>query len=606
MAEHVAGPCPVVAAFERRVDADPRAPAVVLADRVVRFGELDAAANGVARALTGPRGGRRGPVALMVLDPARMLAAMLGTLKAGCFYAPVDPLHPVARNRRLLARLGPRVVVTDRPDVAGAAVPTGAGVLDAGAIAPEPRRAGPPEGASTWGYVLFTSGSTGEPKGIAQSRRDMLHNVRRHAALRVGPSDRVSLLSADGFVAAVSNVYVALLAGAALVPYAVHREGAHDLVAWLGRHGVTVLYTFPSFLRQAAAEAGGEAEERVRLAYLGGEPVFASDVLAARALLPAATVAVGLNSTETGLTRLHLVDAEAPVPDPVPVGLPVPGVETVVLDGEAPAPPGTAGEIVVRSAHVDPALLRDGGRFERLARALPGSDVREFRTGDRGRIEPGGELVHLGRADGMVKVRGFRVEIGEVEAALAGVPGVREAAVVPARTGPTGVELAAHLVAAGGEVTPSAVRRALAERLPPAFVPARVAIVEALPRTRNGKVDRAALAAAAAAADSPGPPDSPPGQEPPRAADPPAGQEPPAPVEERLARLWCETLGLSAPAADQDFFLEGGTSISALGFVSRVRKELGVPLPLAVLFDTPTFAAVLGAVRGPAAPSAAG
>jgi peptide synthetase PhsA len=604
--------CPVVAAFEARADADPAAPAVVGDGDVVTFGQLEAAANGVAGELLARRGPALEPVALMVRDPARMLAAMLGVLKAGKFYTPVNPVHPRARQEAALAQVRAGVVLTDGT-AAGAGRLPGPARYDVREWEPRPRSIRPDIRPTDPAYVLFTSGSTGVPKGIAHNRGDMWHNVGRHAALGVRPRERVSLISADGFVAAVSNVYIALLNGAALAPYSVHDRGVHELVPWLRGSAVSVCYSFPSFLRQAAAGGpggggggggGGGAAPGVRLVYLGGEPVHCSDVVAARTLAPDATVAVGLNSSETGLLRLKLIPPGDPVPDPVPVGGPVPDVEVVVRAGAAPAPPGVAGEIVVRSTRVAPSRVEQG-TFVPLATAVgdPAAGLRELHTGDRGRMD-GGELIHLGRSDGMVKIRGFRVEVGEVESALAGLPGVSEAAVVPYHEDSLTVELAAHLVPAGPDLTPGTVRQRLARLLPAPSIPTRVWVETALPRTANGKVDRQALSRLtpvrlAAGREHPAP--VPAARERPAAGEHPAPARPgPGPdldtVRTRLTGLWCETLDLPVTAPGDDFFHEGGTSITALRLVSKVRREFGVPLKLAVVFETPTLAALVTAV----------
>lgn len=570
--------CPVVAAFEARVDADPGGAAVVRDSGTVTFAELDAAANGVAGELLARRAKGPEPVALMVRDPVRMLAAMLGVLKAGRYYVPVNPSHPVGRCRAVLAQVRAGLALTDGEE---AAAPAGVPVLDVRGWAPCARVAVADVGPSDLAYVLFTSGSTGVPRGIAHNRADMWHNVLRHAALGIRPGERVSLISSDGFVAAVSNVYIALLNGAAVVPYSVHDGGIHELVPWLRRCGVDVCYSFPSFLRQAMAVEGDYAPD-VRLLYLGGEPVFASDVAVARVLAPGATVAVGLNSTETGLIRLKLIPPGAAVPDPVPVGGPVPDVQVVVRDGDVDQPPGVAGEIVVRSRHVAPALMVRGSLTPLMTVV---GRLHEYRTGDRGRIDADGELVHLGRSDGMVKVRGFRVELGEVEAGLAALSEVSEAVVVPYQVAGVAVELAACVVPTRRGVAPGEVRRRLAQLLPAPSVPTSVWLEDSLPRTPNGKVDRPALARLASArlaaeVDRPG-------------AAPETGADP---IRSRLTELWCETLGLPTPTPGNDFFDEGGTSITALRLVSKVRREFGVPLKLAVVFETPTLDALFAAV----------
>ncbi|KPI15317.1 Phenylalanine racemase (ATP-hydrolyzing) [Actinobacteria bacterium OK074] len=589
--------CPVVAEFELRARTGPDRPAIVLPEETVDYRELAARADAVARALLDTRGEGSEPVPLMVLHPAWMLAACLGVLKAGKFYISLNPHHPVARNRDLLHRLGEAVVVTD---TTGPERPTGdtavirveeLDVRTGGSMEPSPLT-----DPDQWAYALYTSGSTGLPKGILQNRADMRQNVDRHAALGIGAQDRVTLINADGFVTAVSNPYIALLNGAALVPYSFQQDGVHDLIERLDESGTTVYYSFPSFLRQAAAVAEGRTTDRVRLAYLGGESVHRSDVLAARRLFPAATVAVGLNSTETGLTRLHLIPPDADVADPVPVGGPVPGVEVRVETAPGrPAAGPAVGRIVVRSPHLHPAHWTEQGPRP-LTEAVPtaGSESapapREFRTGDRGRLDGSGQLVHLGRADGMVKVRGYRVETVEVESAVSAVTGVAEAAVVAYEAGDHETELAAYVVVKDAELTDAGLRRALAETLPPHLVPASVLLVPRLPRTRNGKIDRKALpdpasgtsTGTAAPAPATGPGDGP--------------DDLGARVLGQVAEIWSDVLGAGPVLPGDDFFSLGGTSISALRVVSRIRKDIGVPLRLAVIFETPSLEAVAESV----------
>ncbi|HEV2372277.1 MAG TPA: non-ribosomal peptide synthetase [Streptosporangiaceae bacterium] len=582
--------CPVVAAFEDRVDTGPDRPAVVLASGTVSYRELDARANAVAAILLDRRGEGPEPVPLMVRDPAWMLAACMGVLKAGKFYVPVNPHHPAPRNREILRQLGATLVVTDDPAPAHAA--GGRSHVEVGGLGGSAAGSGRPRlaiSADQWAYVLYTSGSTGTPKGIVQTRTDMRQNVDRHEALGIGPGDRVTLISADGFIAAISNVYIALVNGAALVPHSFQHDGVMDIGARLERAGVTIYYSFPSFLRQAGTAADTAVPvPGVRLAYLGGEPVHASDVALARRLLGEVTVAVGLNSTETGLTRLYLVRPGDDIPDPVPVGGPVPGVAVRVLDeAGAPVPPGGAGQIAVRSAYVRPALWTDEGPRP-LTEQVDG--VAEFRSGDRGYLDPSGSLVHLGRGDGMVKVRGYRVETVEVEARVTAVPGVGEAVVVPYDAPEDGgTELAAYVVCTDPALTAATIRQQLAVDLPTPWVPASVVLMPGLPRTRNGKVDRKALPSPVAGRTAV------PHEAAPQPAET-AALERAALVTSRVAQIWGEVLGVTNVAPDDDFFSLGGTSISALRVISRVRNEFEVRVPLAVIFETPSVVALAEAV----------
>jgi acetyl esterase/lipase/acyl-coenzyme A synthetase/AMP-(fatty) acid ligase len=519
-----------------------------------------------------------------------MLAAALGTMKAGKFYVAVNPMHPPAHVRSVLDELdaplllcdggGERIARHGRPACS---------VEEIVAEWRSEERPGPRFDASRLAYVLYTSGSTGRPRGVAQSRRDMLHNVARHSPLAVGREDCVTLLSADGFVAAVSNPYVALLAGAALAPYSFKDRGIDGMIDWLRAVDVTVLYAFPSFLRQLAAAETSTTHNRLRLAYLGGETVLAADLAAARRLFPSAELSVGLNSSETGLTCLHTIPRGSALPDPVAVGHPVLDVRVAVVseDGQ-PLPPGDPGEIEIQSEYVRPRYWSHGAVEENRVSGLA------FRTGDRGRIDADSRVYHLGRVDGMVKIRGFRVETAEVEAAIAALDDVAEVAVFVAEEDPSVAQLTACVVADGAGIDPVAVRSAVARRLPPAMIPTRVVIVDALPRTLNGKLDRKGLARLAGES-APGGPSALTavgglGRSVARASVSLAS------AESLIAEIWSTVLGVEEVTAEQDFFALGGTSIKAVSAMARVRRELGVPVPLAVLFEAPTVSSLAAAV----------
>jgi acyl-coenzyme A synthetase/AMP-(fatty) acid ligase/L-amino acid N-acyltransferase YncA/acyl carrier protein len=589
-----AGPS-VVTRFERQADSNPERAAVRRLDgsgkRVVTFDELDCWANAVATDLIAGRSARPEPVALMICTPEMMLAGALGALKAGKFYAAVNPLNPAPYVRSVLDELDTSVVLCDERGAAlsglgGSAV----SIEEIVERRPAPERLELELEPERLAYVLYTSGSSGRPKGVAQSRRDMLHNVERHRPLAIGHDDCVTLISADGFVASVSNPYVALLNGATLAPYSFRDSGADAAMGWLRATGVTALYGFPSFLRQIAAAAPGESYEGLRLAYLGGETVLPSDLETARRLFGAAALSVGLNSSETGLTCLHTIPAGAALPARVPVGRPVLDVDVIVVDeAGTPLARGEPGEIEIRSRYVRPRYWRRDGATADETPTLG------FRTGDLGHVDAEGLVFHDGRVDQMVKVRGHRVETGEVEAAISALATVAEAAVFVVGEPATG-QLAACVVACGEDPSPMAVRSAVARRLPSALIPTRIAIVDRLPRTHNGKLDRRRLAGLVGAAPEPG------AHDPPRrsgagvALTDSDGDEPDA-FACRIADIWRSELHVDTIDLDADLFALGGTSLTAVSIVARVRRELNVALPLAALFEMPTMRGLTTAVR---------
>ena len=428
-------------------------------------------------------------------------------------------------------------------------------------------------------YALFTSGSTGHPKGVVQTHASMVHNVLRHRDLSISREDRVTLISSDGFVGAISNPYIALCNGATLAPRSFHQDGVFQMFDWLEESRVSVGYLFPSFLRQFAAVAPAGRSYPARLLYLGGETVHASDISLARQLFTGAEIAVGLNSTETGLTRLNRIGRDAPAPvGKVPLGGPVPGVEIEIFgDAGAILPPGEPGEITVKSAWVRPFYL-DSGRLTDATEPIPGAaGLRRFRTGDRGYLTGSGLLFYVGRRDEMVKIRGHRVEIAEVEAALSAIPRVAEAAVTSHEDDSHDTVLSAFVVAKDATLDAAEIRRRLAATLPASMAPATVTLMPALPRTANGKVDRNALRS----------PDGQTGNSHDRGTGARSSG-----VTGRILEVWKTTLRASEIGVEENFFDLGGDSIKALKVVASLRKEFGVPLALQTLFEQPTISAL--------------
>ncbi len=368
-----------------------------------------------------------------------------------------------------------------------------------------------------------------------------------------------------------------------MAPYSYRDDGVHTMIDWIADTGVTVFYAFPSFLRQTASVTTATAPS-VRLAYVGGEPVLPSDFATLGRIFPNAVRATGLNSTETGLTRLFQLPVRAEAPARVPVGSAVADVDVVL---------GDDGQVIIRSPHVRPLLWTVDGPTDLAA---PGADGRyELRTGDRGEFDVHGDLVHLGRGDAMVKVRGFRVEPSEVEAGMAKVEGVGDVGVVAYDVAEGQTELAAMVTVLDPLLNATEIRSRAADLLPQPMVPMTVLVRDRLPYTANGKLDRLACAAmvtaaivtaartAAMATVAP--------------VQMATAAEPPRDTYERLHDIWRVVLRTGEISREDDFFALGGTSISALSVISRVRKEFRVPVRLAVLFETPTLAALTEAVE---------
>ncbi|SBV26452.1 AMP-binding protein [Micromonospora krabiensis] len=553
------------------VAACPDQPAVLGETHQLSYAELAGLAGGYADALAaaGARPGDR--VALLTAHGARTIAAILGALAAGCAYVPLDPSFPHRRLRHMLDAAGASLVLcgaehedlarrlgAERPDLRSVRVDE---------VRPAPLRPVPTD-PDALAYVLFTSGSTGVPKAVGQTHRNLLHVVRNQIdTLAIGPADRLSLLASFSFDAAIPDLYPALLTGAAVIPVDLRRHGLAHAVEQLGQHGATIYHSTPTVYRFLLDTPGVERLDQVRVVLLGGEQATHADAARGRGrFAPRCVLINGYGATEFTFAARHalpLAEADPHATGPLPIGAPLPGYQLRLAEN---------GEIVVRSAHLAPGYLdRDDDRF-----ATDPDGVPTYRTGDLGERLPGGELRCLGRIDRQVKVRGFRVELTEIESVLAAEPGVGAVRAI-ARDG----ELLAYVRSAGAPLDPAALRAALARQLPGYALPRAVVPVDEFPLTVTGKIDERAL------------PD-------PEPAVPP-GAEPATPTERAVHDIWCAVLGRTAVGRTDSFFDVGGQSLLLGQVQQRLAERFGVRLPMLRLFGHPTVAAQARLIDEPAA-----
>ncbi len=576
----------LTARFTRQVTRDPHRLAVKMGAIALSYGALDRAANRVAHAICDRIGGGNEPVALLLPQSLDQVVAVLGALKAGKIYVPLDPAHPPARLGEAVAHAGARLVVTSMrfAGLARAVAPSAPAVeVDAlrdGADGPPAEAPAVAIGPDAGAYIFYTSGSTGRPKGVLDTHRNVLHNVMRYTnTLHLTSDDRLTLLQGPSFSGAVSSLFGALLNGASSLLFDVPREGAERLATWLAEESVTVYHSVPALFRAIAPH--GRSLPALRLIRLEGDRATPRDLALFREHFgPDCILVNGLGATECGLVRQFFFTTASPVPDGVvPIGEAVEDMDVVVLDAAGrPAGIGEPGEIAVRSAYLaagywnQPELT--AARFV-VEPDRPGT--RLYRTGDLGRLRRDGILELLGRRDGMAKIRGHHVEAAEVEAALLALPGVAEAATLVREDVPGEARLVAYLVAAGGDgLTPGGLRRALAERLPDFMLPSAFVLLDRLPLDGNRKVDRRALPAPTTAA---------PASEGPRAA-------PRSPHEDALMRIWSAVLGTDAIGVEDDFFDLGGNSLLAAAVLARVRSDWGVEIDMGAFAASPTIAAL--------------
>ena len=571
--------------------------------KVLTYGQLDARANRLARDLRRRGVGPGARVGLCLERSPEMVVGLLAILKAGAAYLPLDPSYPPARLRWMIEDARPAVMLTRRPllqslslDLAGHGVE---------ALCPEPETAETGEtaestaaetGPDDLAYVTYTSGSTGAPKGVAIPHRAVVRLVKQASYADFGP-DRVCLqLAPLAFDASTFEIWGALANGGRLALFPDHLPNAHSLGAALERHGVTTLWLTAGLFHQVIEDLHGAPGgwRGLRELLAGGDVLSPSHVRRALSLLPGTRLVNGYGPTEnTTFTCCHRLSAAlAPAaadgaPDaPVPIGRPIAGTFVEVWDrhGER-VPVGVAGELMAGGEGLASGYL---GRPELTAeRFVPAPGGRLYRTGDLVRWLADGTLELLGRLDRQVKVRGFRVEPGEIEAALLEQPGLAAAAVIMREDSPGERRLVAYLVPAIPDLQHDAVRAALRARLPAYMVPAALVSLAALPLTPAGKVDRRALPA-------------------PSTTSPPGEAVPQGPVAELVAGIWSQLLQRQAVGADEDFFALGGHSLLAMRVMARLRDALGVELAVRELFEAPTVRALARRIEARLAATADG
>ncbi|BCJ74460.1 peptide synthetase [Catellatospora sp. IY07-71] len=599
-------------AFAAQVARHPERSAVLADDGELTYRQLGSAVAATAAAVRdavgdAPAGGGR--AALLCRHGATTITGLLAALAGGRAYVPLEPSFPAERLAHILADSDPDVLLVDAAhaewarELATAAGRPGLTVVHIGLPSPDPDLhevlVGLASGAAADdpAYLLYTSGSTGEPKGVVQSHRNVLFGVANHVrnfALR--PDDRTSVLTSFGYDMAVTDMFSAVLSGAAAVPSDIRTHGLAHLARTLARHRVTVYHSTPTVYRYLLASLGPDGRlPAVRAVLLGGEEVTRHDVeLARRHFAPGAVFVNGYGTTEISFAAQYHIGPDAELDHAVvPVGRPLPGIE-VVLVGTGGDRAEDTGEVVVRCAHV--ALGYHGLPELTSARFGEFEGVRAYRTGDIARRLPDGRLVFLGRADRMVKIRGYRVELGEVESRLAALPGVGHAAVVARDSGegsgPRTKEIIAYAVPArDASVDPAALRAALARLLPDYMLPRTVVLVDALPMGPTGKLDVRAL---------PEPP-----VPVPVAGDgsPPVGRDA---LEERIAAVWCAALGVESVPRAVSFFELGGHSLLMALVQERLAEALGQRIPLVQLVEHSTVAGLAAFLQaGPPAAEAA-
>jgi amino acid adenylation domain-containing protein len=592
----------------RQAERTPDAIAVEHEDELLSYRELVAGARRLAGILRAAGVGPDVPVGLWIGRSLALPVSVLAILEAGGACLPLDPTYPAERLALMIGDARPRLVLAgeaalaDLPpgllDGVEVAVLDRRGEIVSGSARPEPPARAPIEpGPESLAYILYTSGSTGRPKGVALPHRALVNMVAWACQARPDRGLRVLQFSPLSFDVSFEELFSTWASGGTLVlmPDELRRDPA-ALLSLLVERRIERLFQ-PFVALQQLAEVAREQ---------GGAPAALRELITAGEQLRITPAVAGLFQrgarlfNEYGPTETHVATAfllQGPPdrwPALPPIGRPIANHRIHLLDrGRQAVPVGVPGELCVGGAGLARGYF---GRPDLTAdRFLPDpsgmeAGARLYRTGDLARWLPGGDLEYLGRTDFQIKVRGYRVEPGEVEAAVAAHPNVRDAAVVARQDPPGGPRLVAYVVWDGEGGAEAGLREALKARLPAPMIPAAVVALAALPLTPSGKLDRRALAGPAFA---------------PQGAEAAAGYvEPATETEREIAAIWSEVLGVDRVGARDDFFDLGGHSLMAVQILSRMRARLGVDLPVRVLFEAPRLADL--AWRADAAQSNAG
>jgi amino acid adenylation domain-containing protein len=565
--------------FAQQVRRFPHHIAVQTRAAQITYDELDRFSNRIAHVVLEKFGAKTAPIALLFEPGPSMIAAILGVLKSGRFFLPLDPASPPARTAAILKGSLVTQMLTDAKHWATTAylALSASQVIDVDDLDPQVAD-GPCDQlahAESLACVLYTSGSAGEPKGVLHTHRNFLHSIREHTnSMGLHCEDRVSLLASHCYLAGMTSTWRALLNGGTLCVFNLRGEGWGELPRWLSAEGITIYQSVPTLFRQWAHALTGSIQfPKLRIVHLGGEPVTIHDVELYKKYMSEDCVLVhNLGSTEVPTFRQYFINKETPMMgNVVPVGYSVEEKEVILLD-ESGRELGfdEVGEIVVKSRYIalgywqKPDVTRSAFSFD-----PDGGDERFFRTGDLGRIRPDGCLEHLGRKDRQVKIRGIRIEPAEVEAILAKHPAVRQAVVAAYEEAPGQKELVAYVVPASDTKSCSTVlREYLRGLLPAQMVPTAFVALDQIPVTTNGKVDRRAL--------------------------PPPGAHvrqsevhfvaPSTFLERTIVRTWEEVLEVPGIGILDRFFDLGGNSLKAMQIITRLQNALEHVLPLESLF----------------------
>jgi amino acid adenylation domain-containing protein len=579
MADTLGAATTVLDLIDAAVAALPQTVAVKGSDGVVTYAELSERADRIAARLAAAGVGRGDLVGLCVERSTSLVAAALGILRAAAAYVAIDPSYPEERVSWMLGDSAPAAILCDPAIAAGLHHPGQIVVFEGGRLTPGPEaedvtRPSARPGPDDLAYVVYTSGSSGRPKGAMADHRGLLNLVEWHRnAFDLGPADRCTQIASPGFDAAVWEIWAALAAGATIhvVPEALRRDpvGLRD---WLVTERISVTF-LPTAVVEGVLGLTWPRDVALRYVLTGG------DGLTGR---PPADLGFTLinNYGVSEATVVATSGVVSPTGERAPsIGRAIDGVSVEIVNEDLePVEPGASGELVIGGVAVGPGYLnRPDLTAERFAEDASGR--RLYRTGDTARLGAGGEIEFLGRLDEQLSIRGFRVEAGEVAAALKAHPDVEDGVAVASGTSSAQRQLVAYVVAADRRPADEQLSEFLGRSLPEYMVPARYVWLDRLPVTPHGKIDRRAL---------PDPGQAGPAEARPAEAGEPGERAPESEVQSAIAETVAELLEIPAVGVDQNFFLLGGHSMMGAQLILQLRERFGVEVSLRYLFDHPT------------------
>lgn len=570
--------------FEKQVAKYRQRVAIKTPDIQLDYHSLNQAANRLARAIVTQHGTKSEPVALLLDNGPGMITAILGTLKAGKMFVALDLTFPKRRLAYMLsdAQAGLIVTSSEHLSLAREIAQMGCEFINVDKM---------PSGLSAenlnlpilpgvGAYIVYTSGSTGQPKGIVHSHRNLLHNIMNYTnAFHISPDDRLTLLHSSSYSSALVDIFCALLNGAALFPWDVRHQGLVGLADWLVEQAITVFNWAPTPFRYFVETASDVASRlSLRLLVLGSEPVTKRDFELYRKHFPENCLFVNrLGTSESNNFCLYFADRQTVLEGHVVLaGYAVPGKKVLLLDNQGQEVGfDQIGQIAIQSSYLALGYWRKPELTEAVFLPDPdGGNERIYLTGDLGRMRCDGCLEHLGRKDFQVKIRGYRIETAEIETAIAALESVRDVVVV-ARDRLGEQRLVAYLVLTGhAPLSGDKLKRLLGETLPDYMVPDTYVTLDELPMTATGKTDRKAL---------PDPDWNTFGTK--KHYAPPGNS-----TEAALAEIWSGLFGGRQIGIHDDFFELGGYSLLAASLFAQIHERFGQRLPLATLLKAPTIA----------------